>query len=153
MSSLWRFAPWLNRLILLLPTALFMILSLHILTDPERSASDHGLSLDTPVGLTNYRSGNGGLLVALALFTLYCLVSERRHLIGLSLVATLMGVILILRGASATIDGTLPQQTRLLVAESVFLALSLAGVWLETTRHRAARAVPLEQPLATGAAR
>jgi hypothetical protein len=112
------------------------MLAVRIIADPIRSATDHGMSLDTPVGLTNYRSGNGGLFIALALFTLYCLVSSRRHLVGLTLVATLMGVILVLRGASAAVDATLAEQVRLLLAEAVFLTLSVLGILLERARGR-----------------
>jgi hypothetical protein len=136
MKTVWRFVPWVNRLILLAPAFLFMLLAVRIITDPLRSATDHGMSLDSPVGLTNYRSGNGGLFIALALFTLYCLVSSRRHLVGLTLVATLMGVILVLRGASAAVDATFAEQVRLLVAEAVFLTLSALGIGLERARER-----------------
>jgi hypothetical protein len=136
MRNLWRAVPWLNRAVLLAPTALFTLLAVRIIVSPVQSAVDHGMSLDTPVGLTNFRSGNGGLFLALALFTLYCLVPARRHLIGLTLVATLMGVILVLRGVSAAVDATLPEQMRLLTAEAVFLALSGVGIALELARQR-----------------
>lgn len=136
MKALWPFVPWLNRLILLAPTVLFVSLTVRIIADPVRSATDHGMSLASPVGVTNYRSGNGGLFLALACFTLYCLVSRRRHLVGLTLLATLMGVILVLRGVSATVDATLPEQVRLLGAEAVFLTLSTLGIVLDTMRSR-----------------
>jgi hypothetical protein len=136
MRNLWHAVPWLNRVLLLAPTALFTVLAVRMIVSPAQSAIDHGMSLDSPVGLTNFRSGNGGLFLALALFTLYCLVAWRRHLVGLTLVATLMGVILVVRGVSAAIDATLPEQLRLMIAEAVFLALSGVGIALELARQR-----------------
>jgi hypothetical protein len=135
MKTFWTAVPWINRLILLAPTLLFTLLAGRILADPVHSATEHGMSLDSPVGLTNYRSGNGGLFLALAFFTLSCLASTRRHLVGLSLVATLMGVILVLRAVSAAVDATAAEQVRLLVAEAVFLALCAAGIYLERVRR------------------
>jgi hypothetical protein len=136
MKNLWRAVPWLNRVLLLAPTALFTMLAVRIIVSPVQSAVDHGMSIDTPAGLTNFRSGNGGLFLALALFTLYCLVASRRHLVGLTLVATLMGIILVLRGVSAAVDATFPEQIRLLTAEAVFLTLSGIGIALELARQR-----------------
>jgi len=136
MAKLWRFVPWLNRLILLAPLVIMTLIGVRIITDPVHSASEHGMSLDSPVGLTNYRSGNGGIFVAFAIFTFTCLLVERRHLIGLSFVALLMGIILGLRGISALADATVRQQMPLLIVEAVFLALSVLGLVLELARRR-----------------
>jgi hypothetical protein len=137
MTTPWRLVPWLNRLILLAPLVIIAVITARIITDPVRSAAEHGMTLDSPVGLTNYRSGNGGIFLAFAIFTISCLVFTRRHLTGLSFLALMMGVVLAVRGVSVVIDGTLREQLSLLVAEAVFLTLSVVGVFLELARrHR-----------------
>jgi len=136
MTTAWRLVPWLNRLILAAPTAIFVLLTVTIFRDPVRSALDHGMSLISPVGFTNYRSGNGGIFLGFAVITVACLISTRRHMVGLSFVAIMMGVILAVRAASVLVDGTLPQERPLLIAEAVFLALSGAGLALEWARRR-----------------
>ena len=136
MSTLWRFVPWLNRLVLAAPTMIFVMLTATIFRDPARSASEHGMSLISPIGFTNYRSGNGGIFLGFAVITIACLISTRRHMVGLSFVAIMMGVILAVRGASVMVDGTLFEERPLLIAEAVFLALSCAGLALESARRR-----------------
>src|SRR5262249_26087129 len=134
-TTFWRSVPWLNRLILLAPLALMMLLTVSILADPVHSAAEHGMSLVSPAGLTNYRSGNGGLFLTVAIFTFYCLLFVRRHLLGLSVIALLTGTILGLRVVSAMVDATVPEQMPLLVVETVLLTLSLAGLFLERGRR------------------
>jgi hypothetical protein len=136
MNGIWLFVPWVNRVILLAPLAIFILLTVRIITDPVRSATDHGMAFISPVGLTNYRSGNGGIFLGFAIFTLSCLVSTRRALVGLTFVAIMMGVILVLRSISAVVDATVSEQVPLLVAETVFLILSSIGIVLELARRR-----------------
>src|SRR5262245_48839733 len=87
MTRLWRLWAWLNRLILFAPLVMITALTMRMITHPVRSAAEHGMILDSPVGLTNYRSANGGIFLAFAIFTITCLVVTRRHLTGLSFVA------------------------------------------------------------------
>lgn len=135
MNGGWRVVPWLNRFIMLGPVLLLTMLTVKIFADPQQFAQNHGMSLISPSGLTNYRAGNGGLFLASALMIFGCLISTRRHLVGLSFLATLMGVVLALRAVCALVDDTLEQESRLLIAEAVFVVLSGVGIALERARR------------------
>jgi hypothetical protein len=136
MNNWWSALPWVNRLFLIAPLAIFTLLTIRIISDPVGSAFAHGMSLDSPVGLTNYRAGNGGIFLGFVLITVWCLISTHKHVAGLSFIATIMGAVLGLRAVSAIADATLSDQIRLLIAEAVFLTLSVAGILLEMARRR-----------------
>jgi hypothetical protein len=119
----------------LIPALIFLMVSMRFLTNPARAAAASGLAAQSPLGLTNLRSGIGGLFLGSACVALFCLLSMRRLLFGLSFVATMLGVVLTVRIASVLIDHTAAASTRLLVVETVFLAVSLIGVFIESRRR------------------
>jgi hypothetical protein len=135
MNNVWRFLPWLHRFILLAPLALITLLATRAIFDPVHMALEHGWTMDSEVGVTNYRSGNGGLLLVCAIIIAWSLLATRRHVLGLFFIAVLMGVILAVRLVSVIIDSTVIPQLRLLIAEALFLLLSVAGIVLERARR------------------
>jgi hypothetical protein len=135
-AKLWRYEPWLIRFFLLAPALVFTVISVRFITDPLRAAAAAGFAADSSVGLTNLRSGIGGLFLGSACVILFCLLSSRRLLFGLGFVATMIGVILGVRILSVVADGTAGANLPVLFAEGVFLVLSVFGVFLETRRQR-----------------
>ncbi len=131
-----RFAPWLTRLILLPPTFIFTMIAFRYISHPAEMAAAVGITLNTPLAATILRIGFGAFPLGCALFTLSCLVSTRRLLVGLGFVATMMSVALAVRIFGIVIDGTARQSMPLVIAEIVLLALTLVGVALETGRRR-----------------
>jgi len=93
MAKFWTFSPWISRVILLLPTTIFLLISLRTIADPAGSTEEQGISLNSPLGYTILRVGFGGFPLAFAIIVLACLVSTRRLLTGLSFVATLVTVL------------------------------------------------------------
>jgi hypothetical protein len=134
-TKLWRFEPWLIRFILLAPALVFTVISVRFITDPLRAAAS-GFAADSAVGLTNLRSGIGGLFLGSACVIVFCLLSARRLLFGLGFLATMIGVVLGVRIVSVVADGTAGANLPVLGAEGVFLVLSVIGIFLETRRQR-----------------
>jgi hypothetical protein len=135
-AKLWRYEPWLIRFILLAPALVFAFVSVRFLTDPAGAAAAAGITLDSSLGLTNLRSGIGGLFLGSASVTVFCLLSPRRLLAGLGFVATMIGVVLGVRLVSVAADGTMGASLPVLCAEGVFLSLSVLGMFLEVRRGR-----------------
>jgi hypothetical protein len=135
-KSKWRrYELWIIRFILLVPAVVFTIVGLRFLADPAHAAAAAGITFDSALGLTNLRSGVGGLFLGAACITLFCLLSPRRFLSGLGFTATLMGVVLGVRLVSVVVDGTVQGSLPVLCAEGVCLVLSLLGIFLETRRQ------------------
>ncbi len=131
-----QIAPWLTRLILLPPTFVFTMIAFKYISHPAEMAATVGIALNTPLAATILRIGFGAFPLGCALFTLSCLVSRRRLLIGLGFVATMMSVALAVRIFGIVVDGTARQSMPLVIAEVVLLAITLVGVAIETGRRR-----------------
>jgi hypothetical protein len=123
-----RFSLWLSRLVLLLATALLIMIGLKFIVDPARSAAESGILLNSPVAYTNERASFGAFPLASGLIALACLLSSRRHLIGLSVTATTIGTALAVRIFGVVADGTLEASSTVLVAETVLLTLCCAAL-------------------------
>jgi hypothetical protein len=136
MTRLWRFAPWLVRLLLLAPALVFTLVGVRFIADPVRAAAASGIALDSPLGLTNLRSGIGGLFLGSACVTVFCLLSARRLRFGLGFVATLLGIILAVRIGSVVVDDTARASLPVLCAEGIFLSLSLLGIFIEARQRQ-----------------
>jgi len=126
--------------ILAWPTLVFCLISVRYLSDPVRAASEVGIAFVSPLGLTIARVGFGGFPLACGLFALWCLISTRRILTGLSFATTVISVALVVRVVGMLADGTSRQNLKLVVAEIVMITLLAAGLVLETSRNRRLRA-------------
>jgi hypothetical protein len=136
MTTRWRLAPWLIRSFLLAPALVFTLISVRFIADPVRAAAASGIALESSLGMTNLRSGIGGLFLGSACVTVFCLLSTRRLLAGLSFVATMIGVVLAVRIGSVLVDDTARANLPVLGAEGVFLILSVVGIVIESRRRR-----------------
>jgi uncharacterized protein DUF4345 len=147
MTLFWRAAPWFSRLLLLLATALFLLIGLRYLGDPVNKAAADAISLGSVMAISRVRVGFGGFPLALSLILFGCLLSSRRHLIGLSVLATTVAVVTAARLIGIAVDGPAEEAVRLMRVEIVLLALSLAAIFLERARLRQPdRAQQLGQP-------
>jgi hypothetical protein len=136
MSLLWRAAPWFSRLLLLLATVLFLLIGLKYLDDPVNKAAADAISLGSVMAISRVRVGFGGFPLALSLILFGCLVSSRRLLIGLGVLATTVAVVTAARLVGIVFDGPAEEAVRLIRVEIVLLALSLAAIFLERARLR-----------------
>jgi hypothetical protein len=135
MIKFWKLAPWLSRLIILMVAALFTMISLKFVFDPQQAAESSGIILQPGLGFTNTRAGFGGFPLGFAVILVFCLFSSHRLLAALSSIATVAGVILAVRLYGAAQDATFGQSAHLLIPETVLLIISLLGVVMETKRR------------------
>jgi len=136
MTFFWRAAPWLPRLLLLLATVLFFLIGLRYLGDPVNKAASDSILLGSVMAISRIRVGFGGFPLALSLVLLGCLVSSKRMLTGLSVLATTVAVVTVARLIGIAIDGPVEEAVKLLRVEIVLLALSVAAIFVERARRR-----------------
>jgi uncharacterized protein DUF4345 len=136
MNLFWRMAPWLPRLLLLLATALFFLIGFKYLGDPVNKAASDSIILGSVMAISRVRVGFGGFPLALSCILLGCLLSQRRLLTGLGVLATTVAMITAARFVGIAVDGPAEEALRLLRVEIVLLVLSVAAIFLERARQR-----------------
>jgi len=141
MNTIWRLSRSIPRLLLVPPTFIFAMIALRTLINPAQAAAAVGISLDRPLAYTILRVGFAGFPLGCSLFLLACLFSSRRIITGLSFVAIMAAVLLVVRTWGAAADGTLEESMRLIIAEIVLLALMVLGLVVEA-RHNGHRNAP-----------
>jgi len=141
MTTFWKISAGLTRLILAPSTIIFALIAARYIVHPAAAAAKVGISLNTPLAATILRIGFGAFPLGCSIFTLSCLISSRRILIGLEFVSIILGVALVVRIFGTMVDGTLRESVGLIGAEVVLLFLSLTGVLIESRRLQATQAV------------
>jgi len=136
MERLWKYTPWLTRLILVPPTFIFAMIGLRHILHPAESAATIGIVFTSALGATITRVGLGGFPLACSLFILFCLASKRRVTTGLAFTANLVGVLLLVRVLGMMVDGTVQENIRLVRAEMVLLVLVAIGLFLDFAKRR-----------------
>jgi hypothetical protein len=136
MNKLINFAPWISRLVLLGATFIFTMIGLRYIIDPVRASAATGVSLGSALASTTTRVGSGAFPLGFAIFTFACLLSARRLLTGVSLVAIVITTAIIVRIFGLMADGPAPESTRLFIPEAAMLTLAVAGIVLELARRR-----------------
>src|SRR5262245_14433574 len=133
MRSFQRIAPWINRLVLATATVIFTVIGFRYISDPVRAAAATGATLNSALATTTARIG---FPLGLAIFSFTCLISARRLVAGVSLVATIVSTAIAVRLFSVRVDGMVAESSMLFVPETVILLLSLSGLLLEAARLR-----------------
>jgi hypothetical protein len=136
MNKVTRFAPWISRLVLVGATLVFSMIGLRYITDPVHASAATGVTLTSALAYTTTRVGSGAFPLGFAIFTFACLISTRRLLVGVSLVATVITTAIVVRIFGLVSDGAAPDSTRLFIPEAVMLTLAAAGIVLERARRR-----------------
>jgi len=135
MNTFSRLSGSITRLLLLPPTFIFAMIAVRTLMNPAQAAAAVGISLDRPLAYTILRVGFAGFPLGCSIFLLTCLFSSRRIITGLSFVAIMAAVLLVVRTWGAAVDGTLEESMGLIISEIVLLALMVLGLVVET-RHK-----------------
>jgi uncharacterized protein DUF4345 len=134
-SGFWRYAPWLVRLILALPTVLFIRIGIKYLADPLQVAAGSGMALNSPAAFTDTRVV-GTMFLGIAALTLFSIFSTRRLLAGLVLIATVIGFVTAGRLLGLLVDGAAPETVFKLTPEVVLLIASAVGILVELRRQQ-----------------
>jgi len=136
MTPFWRAALWFPRLLLLFATVLFFMIGFRYLGDPVNKAAADSIILGSVMAISRVRVGFGGFPLALSIVFFTCLLSPRRLLTGLTLLATTVAVVTAARIVGIALDGPAEEAMKLLRVEIVLLALAVAAIFLERARLR-----------------
>jgi len=134
MNTLWKAAPWISKVIMLLSTAIFIVISVQPIAHPAASAAAQGIAFTSSLGPTVFRVAFAGFPLGCAAFMAYCLLSNRRTLTGLILSALVLGILLVVRIYGMEVDSSVQQSMPLVKAEIVLVAITLVGVAIEMGR-------------------
>jgi hypothetical protein len=136
-----HFALWINRVVLCAATLIFTMIGLRYVADPVGASAATGVALTSGLAVTTTRIGFGAFPLGFAIFSLVCLLSTRRLITGVSLVATVISTAIVVRLFSIVADGAVPQSLRLFVPETVIFLLAFTGLLLEAARKQNNREV------------
>ena len=136
LKTFWKAAPWISRVILLLSTAVFIMISIQPVADPVATAAAQGIAFTSALGATVFRVSFGGFPLGCAVFLVYCLISSRRTLTGLILSALVLGTLLVVRIYGMEVDSSVLQSMPLVKPEIVLVAIVLLGIAIEIGCHR-----------------
>ena len=119
--------PWISRAVLLAALVGLTLIGRKFIGDPVGAAAASDITLGSPLALTNMRASFGAFPLGCALFVLICLLTASLRTTGLLFVTIIIGTALVVRAFGAAVDGSVAESARLLIAETVLLALSLAA--------------------------
>ena len=131
MSTFWKAAPWIGKVIVLLSTTIFAVISVQPITHPAVSAAAQGLAFTSSLGPTVFRVAFAGFPLGCAAFLAYCLLSSRRTLTGLIFSALVLGIVLVVRIFGMEVDSSVQLSMPLVEAEIVLVAITLVGIAIE----------------------
>jgi hypothetical protein len=134
MKGLSRGVIWFNRLVLTAATLIMTAIAIRQLRDPIGATAALGIVLASPTAVTVARVGFGGFPLGFAIALGGCLMSTRRLLTGVSLVAVVVGAATLARLQGLVLDGMTSYNTALLRPEFALLSLSSIGIALERRR-------------------
>ncbi len=135
MKTLWKVAPWVSKVIVLMSAAIFIMIALEPLAHPAANAAAQGIAFTSSLGPTVFRVSFAGFPLGCAAFLAYCLLSSRRTLTGLIFSALVLGILLLVRIYGMEIDSSVQQSMPLVKPEIVLVAITLAGIAIEIGRR------------------
>jgi hypothetical protein len=122
-----RVIPWISRTVMFAALVVLSLISGKFIGHPIDAAAASGITLGSPLAITNMRASFGAFPLGCALFVLLCLVTSSLRKTGLVFVALIVGTALAVRIFGVIADGTFAESVHLLVPETALLALSLAA--------------------------
>ena len=131
MKALWKAAPWISKVIVLMSAAVFLMIAVEPLTHPAANAAAQGMAFTSSLGPTVFRVSFAGFPLGCAAFLAYCLLSSRRTLTGLIFSALILWILLLVRIYGMEIDSTVQQSMPLVKPEIILVAITLAGIAIE----------------------
>jgi hypothetical protein len=131
MNTLWKAAPWISKVIVLMSAAIFVMIAFEPLAHPAANAAAQGIAFTSSLGLTVFRVSFAGFPLGCAAFLACCLLSSRRTLTGLIFSALVLGILLLVRIYGMEIDSTVQQSMPLVKPEIALVAITLAGIAIE----------------------
>lgn len=130
-----RHSIWFGRLVLGGATILFSFIAIRQIADPIGASTPHQIALGSSDAVTIMRV-TGGLFLGLALVLVACIVSERRLLTGLGVLATVNAVVTAVRVMGLIVDGPGPFTLQVLKPEVALVVLSAIAFFVERRRRQ-----------------
>jgi Domain of unknown function (DUF4345) len=137
MNGFSRGVVWFNRLLLAAATLVMALIALRNLRDPISATLPLDIALRSPSAVTTVRVGFGGFPLGFAVALFGCLISTRRLLTGVAILAAVIGAATLARVQGLLLDGMTPHNLGLLGPEVAMLTLSAVGIALERRRRSA----------------
>jgi len=134
-----RGSIWFGRVVLGAATLLMVRIGVEYLTDPVGAVAPRGITLGSAEAVTMMRV-SGGVFLAMAIAFAVSLLSDRRLLSGLGLLAIFAWTLTGVRLAGVAIDGAAPFTLKVLKPEVALVVLSTTAFLL--LRRRDSRAAP-----------
>src|SRR5258708_10436352 len=106
------------------------MIGLRYIADPVHASAATGVTLTSALAFTTTRIAEGAFPLGFAIFTFACLISTRRLLVGVSLVATVATTVIVVRIFGLIVDGAAPESTQLFIPAAVMLTLAAARIVL-----------------------
>ncbi len=125
---------WFNRIVVGAATFIMTAIAIRQLRDPIGATAAMDIVLRSPTAVTIARVGFGGFPLGFAAALAGCLMSTRRLLTGVSLVAVVVGAATFARIQGLVLDGMTAYNVGLLRPEFALLLLSSIGIALERRR-------------------
>lgn len=122
-----RVIPWISRAVMVAALVVLTLISRKFIGHPVDAARASDITLASPLAITNMRASFGAFPLGCALFLLVCLATSSLRKTGLVFVMLIVGTALVVRIFGIVTDGTFAESLRVLTAETVLLALSLAA--------------------------
>ncbi|HEX7795215.1 MAG TPA: DUF4345 family protein [Vicinamibacterales bacterium] len=135
MNGFSRGVVWFNRLLLAAATVVMALIAFRNLRDPIGATLPLDIALRSPSAVTTVRVGFGGFPLGFAVALFGCLISTRRLLTGVALLAAVIGAATLARVQGLLLDGMTPHNLGLLWPEAAMLTLSVVGIALERRRR------------------
>lgn len=133
---------WFNRVVIAFATSVMAMIALRNLIDPVAATRAIDISLQSPTAVTVARVGLGGFPLGFAVVLAGCQLRRDRLLIGVTLVAAVIGAATLARVEGLVLDGATAYNVGLLRPEVVMLTASVTGIVLEQRRRRGLPALP-----------
>jgi hypothetical protein len=139
MTGYSRGVIWFNRFVLAAATFVMTMIALRNLRDPIGATLPLDIALGSASAVTIIRVGFGGFPLGFAVALFGCLLSTRRLLTGMLLIAAVVGAVMLARVQGLVLDGPTPYNLELLRPELAMITLSAVGTGLELRRRRVER--------------
>jgi len=152
MSGWLRHTIWFSRALLLVASVLFLAIASRNIVDPAATEGPVGIAFGAPGGVTVARVGFGAFPLGFAIILIGCLVAERRLLLGLRLLNTLVVAITAVRILGLVVDGPAAFTLKVLRPEIALAVLSTVAVYLESKRRTRATSADASGGFARGLA-
>jgi len=135
MDRLSNVGIWFNRILLLLVSILFVMISTKYLFNPLASAAESNIVLSSATALSVARVSMGAIPLAIAVITFITIFSQKQIIGGLYIVFVLTFTVTLVRIISLRIDGPSAFGQKVLLPEITITVLSAIGLYLELRRR------------------